>query len=96
MNVGKISSDDAKRAGRRRVDRRAAEEREEPHAERDNSVICRITRTAADERLLRVAQAAAGEQPLDDQLVGAVGSHRQDGAANDAGPQGVGSGEIEI
>ncbi len=38
-------------------------------------------------RLARVAQAARGEQPLDDELVRSVGSHREEGAAEQAGPE---------
>ena len=61
------------------------------------SVICRrTTKPLPDQGLARVLQAAAGEQPLHDQLVGAVARHRQERAAEDPGPERVGAREIEL
>ena len=87
MNVGRIASEDAKPPG---PIGRSAVEREEADAEREEQRELQDHENArADERLLRVAQAAAREQPLDDQLVGAMGSHGEDSTTNDAGEQRV-------
>ncbi len=49
----------------------------------------------AEQRCCGLAQIARGEQALHHQLVGAVRGHGEEGAAEDAGPEGVGCREIE-
>ncbi len=59
-------------------------ERRELHGDEDSR---------ADHRLLTVPQGAAGQHPLDDQLVGTVAGHGEDRAAEDCRRQGEGAGQ---
>ena len=43
----------------------------------------------------RLAEVAGGEHALDHELVGAVRGHGEERSAEDAGPEGVGLGEVE-
>ena len=92
MNVGRIASEDANPPG---PIGRSAVEREEPDAEREEQrELQDHENPGADERLLRVAQAAAREQPLDDQLVRPMAGHGQHSSTDDSGEQRVGFGKI--
>ena len=93
MKVGKIASLVEKRL--RRADRLAVEG-EEADAEREEEGELKDDEDAApDQGPLRVPESAAGEEPLDDELVGPVARHREEAAADDAGPERVGLGRVE-
>ncbi len=79
-------------------DRPAAEEGEEPDSDRDEERHLEENQKAgADEGLLGVPESPAREQPLHDELVGAVARHREERSAEDTGPESCRAGaEIEI
>ena len=64
-----------------------ADEEEERELEEDGD-------SAGEKRGLRLALAARGKKTLDDELVGAVTGGSEECAADDAGPQRVGRGEV--
>ena len=65
-----------------------ADEQEEGELEEDDDA-------GGEEGEAGFAEVAGGEHALDHELVGAVGGHGEEGSAEDAGPEGVGLGEVE-
>ena len=54
-----------------------------------------MTTPLREQREAGFAEVARGEHALDHELVGAVRGHGEEGAAEDAGPEGVGLGEVQ-
>ena len=90
MKVGKMRSELAKRCGVLSVEDEEAyaDEEEERELDEDDDA-------GAEQGEARFAQVAGGEHALDHELVGAVRGHGEEGSAEDAGPEGVGGGEVE-